>query len=140
MFLVDGYDRGFSLCVGFFVELGSASFGGSFLDDGHHARHLFWAHDGNFCRRPNECEFSPERATTHAIVAGSIRRPDNYRDVWHRRIGHGIDHFRPVLGNATLLKVRTYDVAGDVMKKQQRHVDLIAELDKLRRFFCRLGH
>ena len=54
------------------------------------------------------------------------------------RVGDRVDHLRAVLGDPALLEVGADDIAGDVVQEDQRHIDLVAELDELRRLLRRL--
>ena len=51
----------------------------------------------------------------------------------HRGVRHGVNHLGAVLGDAALLEIRADDIARDVVQEQERHVDLVVELNELRR-------
>ena len=101
---------------------------------------LLGAHDRDLRGGPRVAEPGAVGATTHAVVARTVGRPHDHGDVRHRRVGNGVDHLRPVFGDAALLEVRADDVARDVVQEQKRNVDLVAELNELRRLLGRFGH
>ena len=85
--------KGRTLSIGLFVELNTPASRCALTDNRHNASHYRRAHYGNFGMRPDVGELSAEGSATHTVITRAIRSPDNYRDVWHRGIGHGIDHF-----------------------------------------------
>ena len=130
---------GRALPVRLFVELDTAPLRGSAGHDRHHAGHLFRAHHRDLRGRPDVREPGAVGAAAHAVVAGAVRRADDHRQVRHGRVRDRVDHLRAVLRDPALLVVRADDVAGDVVQEEKRHVNLVAELDELRRLLGRLG-
>ena len=57
----------------------------------------------------------------------------------HRGVGDRIDHLGAFFDDARLLEVPAHHEAGDVLKKENGQVDLIAELDEMGPFLCRVG-
>src|SRR4051794_741691 len=80
------------LLVGLGVERSTGRRGRLPGDDRHHTGELLWTHDRHLRVRPGEQEPRAERTTTHAVVAGAVRRTHDDRDVRHAAVRHGVDH------------------------------------------------
>ena len=103
-------------------------------DDRHHAGDLLRAHHGDLGGRPQEREPVAEGPARHAVGAGAVGRADDHREVRHRRVRDRVDHLRALLDDARAASKSLPDhVAGDVLQEHERHVDLVAELDEVRR-------
>src|SRR2546423_1293728 len=55
------------------------------------------------------------------------------------RCGYRLDHLRAVLDHAGFFRRLADDVAGRVLKIEERQADLTAGLDEVRRFRCAVG-
>ena len=122
-----------------FVERLPGALGRLAAHDREHAGELLGAHHRDPVVRPGEEEARLVGAAAHAVVAGAVERADHDRERRHRGVRHRVDQLRAVLDDAALLVALADHEAGDVLQEQERHVDLVAELDELRALLRRLG-
>ena len=126
-------DEGAHAGVRLLVVRRSLGLGGRPGHDAQHPGELGRAHDRALGAGPGEEEAGVEGAAVHAVVARAVGRTHDHGEVRHGAVGDGVDHLCAVLDDAALLVVRADHVAGGVVQEEQRGVDLVGELDELRR-------
>ena len=100
---------------------------------------LLGAHDRGLRVRPEEEEARAVGAAAHAVVPGAVGAAHLERQVRHRAVRDRVHHQRAVLDDAALLVTLADHVARHVLDEDEGRVDLVRELDELRRLLRLLG-
>lgn len=85
------------------------------LDRLHDAGELVGPHDAAAPAGPGEEEARPVRPPAHGVVARAVRRPQDDRDVRHRRAAHGRDHLGSALDDGCVFRLGPYHETGHVV-------------------------
>ncbi len=89
-----------------------------FGDDAQHGAGLLAAHHRHLGVGPGEDEARVQAAAAHGVVAGAVGAAHENGNFRYPGVGHRLDHFRTVLDDPVLLRVRADHETGGVVEKQ----------------------
>src|ERR1051326_6988640 len=90
--------------------------------------------------RPSEQKTRRIGATAHSVISRAIRSANHNRDRRYGGVGNSVDQLGAIADDAVFFIAAAHHKTCNVLQKQQRNVLLVAKLDELRAFTCRLRH
>ena len=89
------------------------------------------SHHRNARIGPHPEEARAIRPAAHSVVSSAKGPANDDGELGDRRVGDGVDHLRPVLGDSSSLVLFSNHEASDVLKKDQRQPARLAKFDEV---------